>query len=203
MRKQIKVVVTGGPSGGKTTLIEALKKELGANVAIVPEAASILFRGGLPRLKSNAANVHTQRAIYLVQKELEGLVSSEERKARLLVCDRGSLDGIAYWPRSEEDFFKSLSTSFKKEIARYDWVLHLDTASSGFYDTTNPVRLESFAEARRLNTRVLRAWRSHPRRLVIAANHDFLSKMTLALTVIRAILDGHSNEVIKQNLIGE
>lgn len=43
------IVITGGPSGGKTTLIEAIKKELIKEVTTIPEAASLLYRGGLPR----------------------------------------------------------------------------------------------------------------------------------------------------------
>ncbi|MBX2986913.1 MAG: ATP-binding protein [Bdellovibrionaceae bacterium] len=199
--KQVKIVVTGGPSGGKTTLIEGLKKDLGPHAALVPEAASILYRGGFPRLKQEAAQEHAQRAIYLIQKELEGLVADINEKSQLLVCDRGSLDGIAYWPRGESHFFKALKSSRRKELKRYDWVIHLDTASRNFYDTTNPIRTESFSEALKLNERVKKAWRDHPRRIVITQNEDFLSKMTLSLSVIRAILDGRSYEEILSELL--
>src|SRR5688572_6117210 len=124
--KQIRIVVTGGPSGGKTTLIEALRKELGHQAVIVPEAASILYRGGFPRLKTPHSALCTQRAIYSVQKELEELVPRENRRAQVTVCDRGSLDGVAYWPRAERDFFRSVGCSRAAELRRYDWVLHLD-----------------------------------------------------------------------------
>lgn len=201
MKKLIKVVVTGGPSGGKTTLIETIKKELGSSVAVVPEAASILYRGGFPRLKSVSSTVHAQRAIFAVQSELEDLVASENKKARLLVCDRGSLDGIAYWPKSENDFFKSLHSSQSRELKRYDWVIHLDTAMSTHYDRSNPIRTESFKEAQRLNERVKFAWRKHPHRLVVAANRDFLSKITLALTVVSAILEGRSSKEIDREIL--
>lgn len=199
--KQVKIVVTGGPSGGKTTLIEGLKKELGAKVALVPEAASILYRGGFPRLKTKNFFLHAQRSIYFVQRELEQLIAEEHDKSPLIVCDRGSLDGVAYWPRSENDFFKSLESDRETELARYDWVLHLDTAAPDFYDTTNPIRTESYAEAQALNERVKKAWRGHPRRFVITQNEDFLSKMTLSLAVIRAILDRRSAEEIRTELL--
>ena len=45
----MKVVLTGGPSGGKTTIATALAKDLTAQTAVVPEAASMLFLGGFPR----------------------------------------------------------------------------------------------------------------------------------------------------------
>jgi predicted ATPase len=197
----VKIVITGGPSGGKTTLIEALQREMGSVVAVVPEAASILYRGGFPRIKSAAGLRHGQKAIYAVQRELEELVDSEHPKVQLIICDRGSLDSIAYWPQPESHFFKALKTSRRKELARYQWVIHLDTASRPFYDTTNPIRTESFNEATLLNERIKKAWSDHPHRLIITQNEDFLSKMTLSLEVIRAILEGHSLTRIHQELL--
>lgn len=200
MKKRVKIVVTGGPSGGKTTLIEGLKKELGSSVALVPEAASVLYRGGFPRLPGDKQAMHTQAAIYHTQRELEGLIAASS-KAEVLVCDRGSLDGIAYWPKAESGFFEAISSDRETEIERYDWVLHLDTAAADYYETTNPVRTENFKEALVLNDRVKRAWRDHPRRFVIAANADFLSKMTLSVGVIRGILDGKTAEEIRSALV--
>ena len=42
MKKQLKVVVTGGPGGGKTTALDLFCRELGDKVAVVPEAATVL-----------------------------------------------------------------------------------------------------------------------------------------------------------------
>ncbi len=86
------IVITGGPSGGKTTLIEAIKKELGKEVKTVPEAASLLYRGGLPRAQNDSSMIHIQRAIYFLQRELEGL-AQKQIPSGTIVCDRGSLDG--------------------------------------------------------------------------------------------------------------
>lgn len=195
--KTIKITVTGGPSGGKTTLIEALQKELGKMVSVVPESASILYRGGFPRLKSHRALIHTQKAIYYTQKELEDLIYFEHMP-RLLVCDRGSMDALAYWPEGAESFFKLIHSTPEKEYARYDWVVHLDTASNGDYDTMNPIRTESFSEAQTLNQRILDAWGQHPRRIRINQKKDFLSKMTTAHGVIQAILNGDDLQTIRK-----
>jgi predicted ATPase len=197
----IKIVITGGPSGGKTTLIEALKKEMGSTVAIVPEAASILYRGGFPRLKSKDGMACSQKAIYTVQKELEELILHENPKAKLIICDRGSLDSVAYWPHPEAHFFKTIKSNRKKELQRYNWVIHLDTASRSFYDTSNPIRTESFNEACSLNEKIKKAWQDHKQRLVISQNEDFLSKMTVSISVIRAILDGHDWNKIQFELL--
>lgn len=183
----IKIAITGGPSGGKTTLIDALKKELGQSCAIVPEAASILYRGGFPRFKDASGQIHTQKAIYYTQRELEELILIESKKA-LIVCDRGSLDSVAYWPYDEANFLTAISSTKESEWARYDWVIHLDTADTDYYDTTNPIRTETHQEAESLNEKIKKAWEGHPRRVIISQSSDFLSKMTTSLAVIRAIM---------------
>ena len=197
MKNYIKIAITGGPSGGKTTLIEALKKDLGQKCAIVPEAASILYRGGFPRYKVPQAQIHAQKAIYYTQKELEELVCDVSQKS-LIVCDRGSLDSVAYWPDKTEPFFETMGTTKEIELARYDWVLHLDTASLDFYDTSNPIRTETFQEAWELNTRIKKAWEGHPRRLIISHSEDFITKMASALSVIKSIMANKSPEEISK-----
>lgn len=200
MKRKTKIVITGGPSAGKTTLIEGLKKELGSQVGLVPEAATILYRGGFPRLPGDAIMKHTQLAIYHAQRELEAVVA-DSSKAPVLVCDRGSLDGIAYWPSTELSFLKAIASTREAELDRYDWVIHLDTAARDFYETTNVVRTESFDQAVDLNDRIKRAWKGHGQRFVISANADFLSKMTLSVAVIRAILEGRTVDEIQTALL--
>ncbi|MFN7262944.1 MAG: ATP-binding protein [Pseudobdellovibrionaceae bacterium] len=187
--KKVKIVVTGGPSGGKTTLIEALQRDLAGKVSIVPEAASILYRGGFPRKSTVAGRIHAQRAICFTQRELEDLVTIES-KTSVIVCDRGSLDSIAYWPSHEDDFYASLQTTRALELKRYDWVIHLDTAEELSFDGSNPIRTETHKEAVELNTMIREAWQGHERRIIIPHFSDFLSKMTLARSVIERIMSG-------------
>src|SRR6186713_3191320 len=46
--KRCRIVLTGGPGGGKTTAADLFRREIGDRVVIVPEAATILFAGGFP-----------------------------------------------------------------------------------------------------------------------------------------------------------
>ncbi len=189
--KNIKVAITGGPSGGKTTLIEALKKEYAGKLKVVPEAASILYKGGFPRVKSYEGYYHAQKAIYATQKEIEDLRCRIYPEA-LIVCDRGSLDALAYWPDTPEHFFKVMNTSIQNEVARYSWVIHLDTATEPDYDTSNEIRTENFGEALTLNEKIKLSWSVHPQRIVINSEQDFLSKMKRAMQVIGAILENRT-----------
>lgn len=196
---KVKIAVTGGPSGGKTTLIEALQKDLASKLSVVPEAASILYRGGFPRKSTAAGRVHAQRAICFTQRELEDLISSES-KTHIIVCDRGSLDSIAYWPGDEAEFFKSMQTDRETEIHRYDWVIHLDTAAPDHFDSTNPIRTETHKEALELNAMVKEAWAGHPQRIVIRHENDFLHKIMRAKKVIEEIIAGKSFKFISKSV---
>jgi nicotinamide riboside kinase len=198
----IKIAVTGGPSGGKTTLIEALKKEFGARVKVVPEAASILYKGGFPRIKNYSGFFHAQKAIYATQLEIENL-SAHNFAGSLIVCDRGSLDSLAYWPDTEEHFFKTLHSSRELELARYNWLLHLDTAHENDYETTNAVRTEDFHEALMLNDKIKKSWEGHPQRFVISAASDFITKMRTSTDIIGGILSGKTFEEIQKTIHGD
>lgn len=198
MNKNIKVAITGGPSGGKTTLIEALKKEYaGGKIKVVPEAASILYKGGFPRVPSFEGVYHAQRAIYSVQREVEDLRCKLYPEA-LIVCDRGTLDALAYWPDGAEPFFNMVGSTIEKEVSRYDWVIHLDTATEPDYDATNEIRTESFQEALALNEKIKKSWAVHPQRIVINSQQDFLSKMRRATLVIAAILEKRDFESVRK-----
>ncbi len=43
MKKRI--VITGGPGGGKMTALDLFRRELGDRVSVVPEAATMIFSG--------------------------------------------------------------------------------------------------------------------------------------------------------------
>lgn len=200
MKKVCKIAITGGPSGGKTTLIETLRREFGQKCTIIPEAASILYRGGFPRFRIDIAVEHAQKAIYSTQRELEVLLASIY-PGTMIICDRGSLDSAAYWPESSKtSFFEALNTSEEIELNRYDWVIHLDTASEEYYDSSNPIRTETYTEAALLNSKIKSVWEKHPRLITIPHNADFISKMSSALTVIRAIYANQTVEDIMKDL---
>ncbi len=184
-----KIAITGGPSGGKTTLIDALKKEFGQKIKIAPEAASILYKGGFPRIKNYSGYFHAQKAILTTQNELEHLLM-ENFPERLLVCDRGSLDSLAYWPDTEEHFFKTINSTREQELSKYEWILHLDTAFENDYDTSNPIRTEDFHEALMLNDKIKKAWDGHPKRVILTAQSDFFTKMRKATDIVAEILSG-------------
>ncbi len=182
------VVLTGGPGAGKTAVLELVRRTLCHHVAVLPESASIIFGGGFPRLDTRPARRAAQRAIVHVQMDLERWISEEEPVA-VGLCDRGTLDGLAYWPGPPEDFFSELGTTLEKELARYAAVIHLRTPSAETgYNHHNPLRIESPEEAAAIDARIEQVWRQHPRRFIIPNARDFMEKAHEAITYIRAEL---------------
>jgi predicted ATPase len=180
------IAITGGPSAGKTTLLDVMGRSLCKHVAVLPEAASLLYRGGFPRRPSEAARFAAQRCIFRIQRELEWLASAE-RQVGIALCDRGTLDGLAYWPGSEASFWGEAGTTRAAELSRYEAVIHLRTPRAG-YSQANPLRVESNEEAVALDLRVEDAWAGHPRRHFIDSAVDFVEKATRAIDVVRAEL---------------
>jgi predicted ATPase len=177
------IVLTGGPGAGKTATLELVRQTLCEHVVVLPESAGIVFGGGFPRSRLEHAHKASQRAIFYVQRELEAAVADN---AAILLCDRGTVDGLAYWP-GPEDLFAAVHTSLDEQLARYDAVIHLRTPSAEHgYNNANPLRTESAAEAAAIDQRILDAWARHPRRFVIESSVDFISKASRALELLRA-----------------
>jgi predicted ATPase len=178
------VAVTGGPGAGKTAVLEMARRSFCNHVALLPEAASIVFGGGFPRHTSDAGRRAAQRAIFHVEREVERLVA-EERRIAVALCDRGSLDGLAYWPGSADDYFRELGTDRAAELARYHAVIHLRTPSAAEgYNHVNALRIESATEAHRIDERILEIWADHPRRHVVECSPSFLDKAVRALELM-------------------
>lgn len=187
MNKPIKkIVLTGGPCAGKTTLTKVIEQVYHDHVVVVPESASMLFSGGFPRWPEAAVGDATQRAIHSVQCELES-VYSIHFPDKVLIMDRGTIDGAAYWSTGPKDFFQGIGSSLEKELSRYDLVLYLESASKeDFLINTykNPNRHETWEEAKALDDQTRALWSKHPSMLTIHNRHSFDFKISQALKII-------------------
>jgi predicted ATPase len=179
------VVLTGGPGAGKTAVLEVVRQHFCRHVVALPEAASIVFGGGFPRRPTTPAREAAQRSIFRVQLELERM-ADEEGEAAVVLCDRGTVDGVAYWERDPERFWDDVGTTHAAQLARYAAVVHLRTPSVAHgYNHSNPVRTESAGQAALVDARLLEVWADHPRRVIIDSAEDFVVKLHGALSAIR------------------
>jgi AAA domain len=139
-----------------------------------------------------------QRAIFHVQRELEA--AGDSHNPAVVLCDRGTIDGLAYWPGPSEEFWSSLSTTLEAELGRYDAVIHLRTpAAEHGYNHQNPLRTESAGTSADIDARIMHAWERHSRRFVVESAAKFLDKVSTALEILRAELP----ECCKKHVVPE
>ena len=193
--RPFRAVLTGGPGGGKTTAADLLRREIGDRVVVVPEAASMLFAGGFPRPVDPSARRSAQAAIYHVQRNLEDIQAAQYPE-RTLLCDRGTVDGGAYWPDGSGGFFAEVGSSLEDELERYDAVLFFETAALGGhgFESENPFRTESQQQAIEVDTQLRELWSRHRRFTIIPHSASFFAKMTAAIGILESLVDEAPDE---------
>ena len=162
------IVLTGGPGGGKSTLLEELRRDpvWTGRFAALPEAVFMMRSVGIsPRKRL------FQRVMVYLQMALEDGLDRAlgPDNPRLILCHRGSLDPLAYWIDRgwpEEAFFTYTESTREQHDQRYTAVIHLVTAADGAVDhyTRWPEahRPERTEDAVRLDGLLHRVWRDHP-----------------------------------------
>jgi predicted ATPase len=181
-----RIVLTGGPGAGKTAVLAMVEHSLCRHLQVLPESASIVFGGGFPRNDSPVARQAAQRAIYFVQRELEAAAMTGD--VAIALCDRGTVDGAAYW-LGAGSLWDEVGATLQRELARYSAVIHLRTPALAMgYDQSNRLRIETAAEALALDERIATAWAAHPRRFEIPATTSFLEKAARTIEILRGEL---------------
>lgn len=181
-----RVVLTGGPGAGKTAVLALVRQSFCEHVRVLPEAASVIFGGGFPRGASLVARQAAQRAIFYVQRELEA--AAEAEGPTITLCDRGTVDGSAYW-EGPPDIWPSVRTTLEAELRRYEVVIHLrtPTAAQGF-NHQNPLRTETAEMAAAIDARIAAAWSLHPKLSVVENAPDFLAKAARVLELLKQLM---------------
>lgn len=168
MRQCAVIVLTGGPGGGKTTLLQELRHDLawaGRFVAL-PEAIFLMRHVGISPRKRLFQRVMVHLQIALEDGLDRALGPGDPRP---ILCHRGSLDPLAYWLDRgwpEEEFFPYTETTREDHYRRYTGVIHLVTAADGAEDHyahwPEAHRPEQIEDAIRLDGLLHRVWRDHP-----------------------------------------
>lgn len=187
-----KIVLTGGPCGGKTTVQKRLAKQFaqaaGWRVVCVPEAATLILGAGFSIADfSGPKKICLQRAILSAQIALEDALAGAAQaltNGAIMICDRGALDGKAYC--SDDQWTQILAeTGLSEEtlLNRYEGIFHLPTLAGtdayGQFAADNPCRFESVAEAISTDDRLLEAWARHPRRVILPCDAPVENKVAL------------------------
>ncbi len=189
-----RIVLTGGPGGGKTTALDLIRREFAGKIALVPESATMMFSGGIERSNVDRVLRAQQSAIFNLQKHLEDIQRATYPEC-LILCDRGTLDGLAYWPGTNEDFFKTMNTSLEEEFARYDAVIFFETAakSGESIKSNNPVRNESENKAIELDDKLQEVWSKHPNFNLVGSSESFVRKVMFGIMTIENVIGRYRN----------
>ena len=163
------IVLTGGPCGGKTTLIDELSHDPTwvGRFAALPEAIFTLRNINISPQERLFQRVMVQMQIALE----DGLKHAlEDEGPRLILCHRGSMDPLAYWLDRgwpEGEFFEYTETSWEMLFRRYSAVIHLVTAADGAIEHYKKYpqahRPETPQQAIQLDRLLQRVWSKHPR----------------------------------------
>lgn len=155
MSKIKKVVLTGGPHSGKSTLIKELK-EMGYPIA--EEAALLVIEdlnnkiGIKAQIKFRSTNIDEfQNLIYNKQIELENkaIAFAVKYNLHLIICDRGVYDGITYYKL----FNKKIDSQLFKNIksTHYDHVFVCEVLPN-FDSRVETGRFETIDTSKKLST---------------------------------------------------
>ena len=184
-----RVALTGGPAAGKTAVLDVMRRHLADSVVVLPESATMLFSGGFPRPKARPGLRLVQKTIYEVQRNMEAIYALEH-SAVPNICDRGTLDGAAYWPGGLERFLGAMGTTLDDEYSRYEAVLFLETSAydERAYSDENPFRIESPSQARKIDKALQAIWGEHPKFHVVSHEQNFYEKVAAVLIELHRIL---------------
>jgi len=207
-----KVVLTGGPCGGKSSAQESMKKalnDIGWDCYFVPEVPTILIVGGcLPQLISsvqasaagdNSKLVHFETNLIKLQFQIENSfneIASATGRNSVVFYDRGMLDIPAYLPggKSGEQWKAILDANGWTEqelLDRYDLVIHMVTAADGaekFYTTeNNAARTETPEQARELDGKMIDCWGGHPNLKVVKNTGAFDKKLAETSALVLSV----------------
>lgn len=184
-RGPIKIVLTGGPCGGKSSGIATLEQSLsdkGYKVFVLEEmATTVINSGAAPWV---VGGKEFQKALIKMQHERNKVyedLAKHMKEQVIIINDRGLIDGKAFL-ENFDDLLKECNLNSVKARDYYDGVFHLVTAANGaekFYTlANNKARTETSEQAIIVDNKLKEAWTGHPHlRIIDNENVTFEQKI--------------------------
>ena len=193
-----RIVLTGGPGSGKTSVLEKINQvytALGYKVIIVPETATELMNNGITFKDGSVILLDFQELIMRLQLAKEEVVDRTIELANtdkiIVMYDRGTIDNTAYIKKEEfEEILTRLNhvKSFSDLMNKYDLVINL-VGREDFYTTdNNKARTESVSEALKLGDATLKCWLGHKKVKIVLPKDTMSEKTNEVLNVINELL---------------
>ena len=195
-----KIVITGGPCGGKSSAFKWIKdafENKGYTVLFIPETATEFITGGVApwTCGTNLDYQKCQMELQITKERLFLRAAQSMKKDKILiVCDRGALDNKVYMNNHEfNEVLDFLNLDEYELIHNYDAIYHLVSAAKGaeaFYTIdNNTARTETIEEAALMDDKFINAWSKHPHLTIIDNSTDFENKM-------KRLIDAISNFIV-------
>eukprot|EP01135_Chromosphaera_perkinsii_P001436 Nk52_evm4s169 gene=Nk52_evmTU4s169 len=211
-----RIVLTGGPCGGKTTVQTILSdffENLGWKVYRVPETATILLGGGVNYADLNDAQASSfQSSIVKTMMQIEQTyvdvaMKGEPGTQSVIIYDRGCMDPSAYtrgdeWNNMMEEYGW---TEVELRDTRYDQIIHVTTAAIGaenFYGLENNfTRSETIEQARAVDKRIAQAWVGHPYLSIVDNRTGFKEKCNRIVRLVCKRLGLETKDSLGKNRV--
>ena len=187
-----RIVLTGGPGAGKTVISQRIAVDYPERFALVPEAATQVYDALQTRWDKldTEGRRDVQRKIYRLQVDQEDRTAAANA-GKVLLLDRGTIDGAAYWPEGPDDYWRDVGSTLDAELRRYDAIILLQTSAAvGLYDgdASNFCRFED-ATAAIASDRLLESlWSGHPRLIKVPACASLKEKIARVERVLETLL---------------
>lgn len=195
-----RIVLTGGPSSGKTSVLGKIKQvyeQQGYRVVLIDETATYLIEKGIRPFGEKAMDlVDFQEIVMRMQLAKEEIfdraIELLKEENVLIIYDRGAIDNSAYI--NAEQFEEVLARlnhvkTFAELMNKYDLVINL-VGSKDFYTTeNNEARSEDVENAMKLGENTLKAWMGHSKIKIVLPKPTMDEKINEVLNFINELLN--------------
>lgn len=205
--EMLKVCISGGPGGGKSSAQSVLTHVLedrGYKVLFCPETATeLILNGVIPGSQVSLEDFQT----FVLDKQLakeklyDDIAKYYDADKLVILYDRGLCDQMAYIDKSLfENMLSQRGMSLTDAYSHYDCVLHLVTAANGAVEHyvwndpskddvgNNAARSESPEEAIVKDEKTMRAWIGHPHLRVFDNSTNFDGKIKRIVAELLSVL---------------
>lgn len=201
--KVYRIVLTGGPCAGKTTILNNVKEELkrnGIQCLIVPEAATELINKGIDPTIWDTYEFQEyvlERQLFYEEENYKYIDKFNGVVDRLVIIyDRGIYDNMAYF-NNTMDFkrlLKEKELNTMITLDQYDLVLDLlsvATCKPEFYTLdNNKARMENVEIAKFLDKKTSNVWANHRNIRIISSNCSVEEETNVVLNYIYDLING-------------
>jgi predicted ATPase len=183
-----KIVLTGGPCGGKSSILESIENKYdkkGCHLYPINETVKLLFTSGFNSIKINGQNlpkIDFQTMIFITQylKEYSAELQTNRDDKSIIICDRGLLDGKVYTSSEEYDIIlQKLNKCEALILKTYGIVLHLTSMCCKDIDFFNQQRPYAMENGLSLEHDLRKIWQGNPNHHIIPATDKIEEKMNI------------------------